>query len=233
MRREPGPARPRIRLVGRQIRIEIQLQHVERLVEALEGHLTAVDVGDLVGSPSEMYDAVGHEHLTALRDRTQPRGEVEGASAVAARDRNRLAGIDSNANAKRQRGIGAHLLPATALQVNRGTKRRPRRPEYAQRLVAAKLHHLATMALDLLAHHLGESRSEASSSLVAVSLRESCVSAHIGDQERADLGWSICAVGHYHAIVRSWAGPRPAASGVQQIGPGCPGPRPQERTRRR
>jgi hypothetical protein len=97
-------------------------------------------------------------------------------------------------------------MPMASGSVGSARSSGARSGEDAQRLVAAQLDDPSPAGLDLLLHDLGEAGGQPRSGLVTVCLREARIAADIGDQERADLGRSICAVGHdrrvYVALIR-------------------------------
>ena len=81
-------------------------------------------------------DALAHQHLSGLRLRAEPSGEVERAAAVPAVDLDRLARVEADADVQRHRRVELHLVCERELQRDRGTDRLARRAEDGERLVA-------------------------------------------------------------------------------------------------
>ena len=183
------------------------LDQTDGAVEALEGRLASI-LESQVGRVGETAgDRLGDEDLARAGVGAQTRRHVERGTAEAALDGDRLTGVDPDADVQRQRRIGRVLLRAQRLELERGPHRLRGNGEHAQRLVAAKLEHLAAAGLDGVARQVGEHAREPCGRRVAVLAREPRVSADVRDHERA-----IDA----HASAMSLPGPVAAGS----IGPG-------------
>jgi len=105
---------------------------------------------------------------------------------VAALDWHRFPRVEPDSDRK-WKGRASVDLPAKAqLQLDCGPQRLPGRTEDAERLVAAKLDHLAPGCEDRLPGQLRAGGGERACGLIAVLLREAGVAPNVGDQERAD-----------------------------------------------
>ena len=89
-----------------------------------------------------------------------------------------------------------------ALQLDGAAKRLAGGVKDAERLVAAKLDHLAAGRRHRLAGELGEPGREPAGLLVAVRLREGRVAADVRDQERADDGLWLDSLGPVGVVDR-------------------------------
>jgi hypothetical protein len=120
--------------------------------------------------PSDVRDALAHPHLAGARLRAEARSQVERAAAIAAVDGHRLAGIEPDADAERQRRIERSLVGERQLELHGRAQRVPGRLEDSKRLVAAELDHLAAMRFDSLARNFRERRRETGCGFVPVPL---------------------------------------------------------------
>jgi len=128
------------------------------------------------------------EDLSGAGLTAQASREIKRPTPVAALDRHRLAGVDPDADAEREIGIGDGLVGEALLQLDGRSDRLTCRPEDGERLVAAELQEGPAPLFDPLASDVGEPLGEPPSGLVAVLLGEQCVAADVRDQERPDLG---------------------------------------------
>ena len=118
----------------------------------------------------------------------EPGGQVQGAAAVAALDRDGLARVEPDPDPERQGRCAVRSLPEEPLQLDRGADRLPCRREDAERLVAAQLEQLSALRLDPPARELGEAGGEPRCLLVSLLLRVARVAAYVGDQEGTQRG---------------------------------------------
>src|SRR5205823_12581756 len=109
---------------------------VHRLLESLDAHGSALDVVQPLDLAREMRHTRAHEHLAWPREGAEPGREVERPAAVAAVNGYRLARVESDADSKREAGIGDRFRHEPLLQVGRRSQRLPRRIEHRERLVA-------------------------------------------------------------------------------------------------
>ena len=190
---ERCPARHRH---GRQRRLGDDLDHLHRVLQALESLGPALLEADALDPAGERDDGLAREDLPWRGARAEPRREVQGAAAVAAFDGNGLAGVEPDPDPERKRRLAVSALAEEPLQVDRRAQGLPRRREDAERLVAAELEELSSVRLDPASCERREGRGELRGGLVAVLLRETRVAADVGDQERAQGGADWCLVRH-------------------------------------
>ena len=100
------------------------------------------DEAEHVDHPGKARDSLAGEDLAGPRDAAQAGGEVQGAAAVTAFDRDGLAGRQADADSERESGLTVHVLPEAALQLDGSAERLSGGLEDAQSLVAAELEHL-------------------------------------------------------------------------------------------
>ncbi len=135
-----------------------------------------------------MREALCQQHLAGRRDRAQAGRQVERAAAEAVTDRYRLAGVEADADPQRQRVVRLHPLDEALLKRDRCADRLARRSEHDQRLVASQLDQPSAQLLDRQPDGVGERARQSGGRLIASLLCVARVAAHIGNQERPDLG---------------------------------------------
>ena len=131
-RAEPAEARripPANARVGR-----LDRDRRDRLGEPFHALEPPLAVANAVHGARELEHGLAREHFAGAGERAKPSGEVERTAAVPVRDRNRLAGVESDADAARKIRRGNFCL-----ELHRRTQRLPRGVEDDERLVAAKL----------------------------------------------------------------------------------------------
>jgi len=135
----------------------------------------------------EMRDVVRGENLAWFGHGTQTGGEVERCAPIPALRRYRFTGIESHADADRERRLRVCRGAQAALELDRRAKRLPCRAEHAQRLIPPQLQQLALKLRHRLLHQVGEPAGKGRRGVVAMLLREPRVAAHVREQERADI----------------------------------------------
>ena len=123
----------------------------------------AFTVADALHGARELQHRLDREHLAGSGERAQSRREVERAAPVSARDRHRLAGIESDADAARQVGRG-NFAPGARGPIEAPAARNRRRR--APRRRAARSPSVAL--LDHAADDVRERRRELRGRFVAV-----------------------------------------------------------------
>jgi hypothetical protein len=169
------------------VRLRSEPDHVHGVGEAFQVDGPSVHVGHAVDLPREVRDRGTREDLGRTGDPAQARGEVQCAAAVAAVDRDCLAGVQADADGEGQRRLGDGLIDEPLLELNRRSDRLAGGIEDGQDLVAAQLDDGAAAGLDALARHGRELAGQPRGGLVALLLREDGVAADVGDEERPDV----------------------------------------------
>lgn len=151
-------------------------------------HPPAIDVPDALEPAGKMDDAVGRDHFTPVRDSAQARRDIEGGTAKAAFDSDRLARIDSDPDLQREVGIRARFLLEPHLELDRPPQRLTCGAEDREGLVPSQLEDRAAARRYSIADDSRETGGEAGRGFVPMLLREACVAADVGDQEGTNLG---------------------------------------------
>jgi hypothetical protein len=185
-----------------------KFEDVDGLGNPFQMHAPAIDVRNPLQPACEMYDTVGRDHFTRTGEPAEARRDVEGRTAEASVDPDRLARVDPNADVEGHRRIGPGLLFETHLQFDSRSQGLAGRTEDGERFVSPYLDDRAAASRDSLAGDRGKSRREPCGSFVATFLGEPRIPADVSDQESPDLG--VRAEKSCRALVRalrSWSRP--------------------------
>src|SRR5213596_1703806 len=151
-------------------------------------HPPTIEILDPLQPAGEMHDAVGRNHLARMSEPAKTRRDVEGRTAKAALNPDRLTRIDPDPNPERQLGIRPGLLLEPHLELDRRTERLARRPKDSERLVSAQFDDRAPARADTLTNDGREPRCQSCSRFVSLLLCEPRKTAYVGDQEGTNLG---------------------------------------------
>ena len=195
LRRAPGDRRLGLELERRGARLERaqrrpglrgdDLDHLEPGLEPFQLDEPAALELRVIDHPGAFRDRGGDHDLARRGHGAEPRGGVQRRAPEPVLDRDRLAGVDPDADVKGQGRVGGLLLCAGREQLDRGAHGLDGRGEHRERLVAAKLDHLPAARRDGIAGEVGEPDHEPRRLRIAVLAREARVAADVGDQERA------------------------------------------------
>ena len=177
---DEGSAQPPPAVAGGRPAVRVDLDDADGAVEALHALQAPQSVHDAVGLAGQVGDRLGGQHLAGARQRAQPRRAVERAAAEAVVDGDRLAGVEADPDAARQRGGGQ-----PPLELDREAQRLARGVEDQQRLVAAQLLEVTLVGGTGLRGDGGEAPRQSGGGLVAVLAGVARVAADVGEQERA------------------------------------------------
>ena len=145
------------------------------------------------------------QHLARAGLAAQPRGQVERPAPIPALNRDGLAGVQPDADAKGKRRVRDGLIGEPSLEVRCRPESLAGGGEHGQRLVPPQLDDRAPASLHPLPGDLSELGGQLRRRLVTPLLGEHGVAADIGDQESADLSGSITVRVHHGGV---WVGPR-------------------------
>jgi len=171
------------------------LDHADRLLETLEPHGSTLDEADSLEPAGEADHRFGGEDLAGAGQAAKARRCVQSTAAVATLRRNGLACVEPDTDGERESRAIILWSAESRLEFNRRSERLAGGPEDAESLVTAKLDDVAVVRPDCGAGESGELGREPSCSFVALLLGESCVAAHVRNEERADGSTGQAALG--------------------------------------
>ena len=163
------------------------LDHLDRLLEAFEGRLSAFSERDVLEGADGVHNAPRDEHLPRGGARTKTGSHVDRRAAVPALDGNGLSYVDPDPDGKLERGVRSALVGERRLDIDRGSNSLGRGLEDGERLIAPEFEDPPAPRFDRISREVCESLSQYRRCRVAALTRERRIAANISDEERSEL----------------------------------------------